>query len=170
MREIIGHGAVAKSLEGVDKPFLFFASGVADSHEEDEAQYDRERQLLLSQDRSKHIVYFSSLVIFFDPKRRYSQHKIEMEEIVKTFEHYTIIRLGNPTWATNPHQLIPFFKDKLKNGGSFDIYDEYRHLITMEDFLYWINLIPEDRNCEIMITGQLVKVWDIVEEIKEGKI
>lgn len=172
--EIIGHGAIAKALEGIDKPFTFFASGVANSHEIDESQYRREKNLLLGQVypsllHSKRLVYFSSLCTLTDPERRYSKHKVEMENIVRTeFPKYSIVRLGNPEWATNPHQLIPFFKEKIARGEPFDIYDEYRHYLTLDEFRYWINLIPEDRNSELMITGERMKVKDIVERIKNG--
>ena len=166
MREIVGNGAIAKTLEGVEKDFLFFASGVANSKEEKESEYDREKELLLNQDKDKHIVYFSSLCIFTQPETRYSQHKIEMEDLIReNFPHYTILRLGNCEFATNPHQLIPFIKSKLENGEQFPVFDEYRHLVTKEEFLYWVNLIPE-RNCEMSI-GQRLKVADIVERYKD---
>jgi len=166
MKEIIGHGAIAETLKDTDRDLLFFASGVPNSSEKRESEFDRERDLLMSQDRDKHIVYFSSLCIFFDPDTRYSQHKMEMEDIVKTFDRYTIVRIGNPDWVTNPHQLIPFLKGKLESGEPFEVYDEYRHLLTRDEFLYWIDLIP-DRNCEITLTGRRVKVIDIVNELKE---
>ena len=169
MKEVIGNGAIAETLREVQKDFLFFASGVADSSEKRESEFFREISLMLSQDRSKHIVYFSSLCIFTNPKSRYSKHKIEMEELVKEFNHYTIVRIGNPDWVTNPHQLVPFLKDKIKSGKPFEIYDEYRHLLSKEEFLYWMNLIP-DRNCEMTLTGERLKVKEIVERLKEEKL
>lgn len=165
--EIIGHGAIAQALEGIDKPFLFFASGVANSHETNEAEYKREYDLLMKQDTRKHLVYFTSLVVFTDPARRYSQHKAEMEEIIKVvFPSYSIIRVGNPAWATNPNQLVPFIRQKLESGTPFDVYDEYRHYLTKDEFRYWVNLIPEDRNSEMMITGERMKVKDLIERVK----
>jgi len=44
-------------------------------------------------------------------------------------------------------------------------FDEYRHLLTRDEFLYWMNLIP-DRNCELNITGERLKVKEIVERLK----
>ena len=169
MKEVVGNGAIAETLRDVDKDFLFFASGVADSSERRESEFYREIDLLLSQDRSKHIVYFSSLCIFTDPKSRYSKHKIEMEDLVRGFIRHTIVRIGNPDWVTNPHQLVPFLKEKIKSGKPFKVFDEYRHLLTRDEFLYWMNLIPE-WNCEINITGERLKVNEIVERLKEEKL
>ena len=165
MKEIIGNGSLAETLKDTDKDLLFFASGVPNSNETRESEFDRERELLLSQDRDKHIVYFSSLCIFFDPDSSYSQHKVEMEDIVKTFDRYTIVRIGNPDWVDNPHQLIPFLKDKIESGEPFEVYDEYRHLLTRDEFLYWIDLIP-DRSCEMTLTGERLKVKEIVERLR----
>lgn len=165
--QVIGHGAIAEALEGVDKPFLFFASGVANSFETDEVQYDRERDLLTSQDRDQHLVYFTSMCVFTEPARRYSQHKAEMEGIVReNFPHHSIVRVGNTDWGTNPHQLVPFFKEKLLSGEPFEVFDDYRHLLSKEEFQYWVNLLPEDRNVELVITGERMKISDIVEKVK----
>lgn len=167
MKEVLGHGGIARVLEETNKGLFFFASGVANSQEKRESEYDRERQLLLSQDRGKHIVYFSSLCVFTTPGTRYAKHKMEMEDIVRSdFPSYTILRIGNCEWGDNPHQLVPFIKSKLASGEPFEIYDEWRHLVTKDEFLYWVDLIPEDRNCEMSIVGERMKVKDIVERYK----
>ncbi len=164
---IVGHGAIAQALEGIDKPMLFFASGVANSHETDEAKYDRERALLLSQPQDEHLVYFTSMCVFTEPERRYSQHKMEMEDIVReNFSRHSIVRLGNTDWGSNPHQLIPFFKEKLATGEPFEVFDDYRHVLSKEEFQYWIELLPEDRNIELVITGERKRIIDIVEELR----
>jgi hypothetical protein len=85
-----------------------------------------------------------------------------MEELVRThFPRYTIIRLGNITWGTNPHTLINFFKAAHENGEVIHIEDTYRYLVDKEEFLHWIEVIPE-WNCEMNITGKRMKVLDIV--------
>jgi hypothetical protein len=163
---IIGDGDVAGVLKD-RSGFCFFASGVSNSKETDEAEYKREMDLLLLQNDNFHLVYFSSLGIF-DGTSRYYLHKMEMEETVKRFfPEYTIVRLGNITWGKNPHTIINFFKEKIKKGEKFDIKDEYRYLVTKDEFLYWIDLIPE-WSCEMNITGERIKVKEIVERIKKG--
>lgn len=167
---IIGDGVIAKALKNKDKDdIIFFASGVSDSNEKRESEYIREKSLLMQQDKSKHLVYFSTLSIFYKDSR-YTQHKREMEKtIMAYFDTYTIIRLGNPTWGENKVHLIPFLKDKIEKGEDIDIQDVYRYPLDLEEFLYWIDLIPE-WSCEMNITGRILKVKDIVQEIKDGKI
>jgi hypothetical protein len=168
MKEVVGHGGIAEALKETDRDFLFFASGVANSREDRESEYDRERELLLSQDRDRHIIYFSSLCTFFNPDTRYSRHKIEMESLIReNFSRYAIVRVGNIDWGTNKHQLVPFIKDKLQKNEPFEVYNEYRHLVDKDEFLYWVNLIPKDRNCEICIPGTRLKVAEIVERYKK---
>ena len=168
--KIIGSGDMASALKGVDVGNkLFFASGVSNSKEVRETQYQREVDLLLEQDRNKHIIYIGSLSIFYSDTR-YSQHKKHMEELVKKYFHkFTIIRIGNSTWGTNPHTIINFFKNKITRGEKLDIRDTFRYLVSKEEFLYWINLIPE-WSCEMNIPGRRMKVEQIVEEIKQKKL
>ena len=104
---IIGDGDIAGVLKEVDREdLLFFASGVSNSQETRESEYERELELLLKQDKNKHIVYFSSLVALYADSR-YAFHKREMEETIKLhFPLYTIIRLGNIDWGINPNTII----------------------------------------------------------------
>ena len=164
---IVGHGAIASVLTDRDDS-LYFASGVANSSETRDDEFRREAQLLYDQDTHRHIVYFSSLCIFYQDTR-YSRHKRLMESIVKEyFPCHTIMRLGNIDWATNPNQLIPFIKSKLKNREPFDIYDEYRHILDKREFLYWVDRIP-DWNCEMNITGRLMKISEILERYQNSQ-
>lgn len=165
---IIGNGDIASVLQDKDG-FCFFASGVSNSQEIRVDQYEREVLLLANQNRNQHLVYFSSLAIFYSDTR-YTRHKRHMENLVKRFfSSYTIIRLGNITWGNNPNTIINNLKAKIKNAEPFEVKDEYRYLVDQEEFLHWVSLIPS-WNCELNITGRRVKVADIVKEIKEGKL
>ena len=159
---IIGNGDIASVLS--DKPNrLFFASGVSNSQETRESEYAREKTLLFKQDRNSHIVYFSSLAVLYG-KNRYVQHKREMEALIKQeFLRYTIMRLGNITWGTNPHTLINYFRQQLKADKPITIQNTYRYIIDKDEFLHWIGLIP-DWSCEMNITGRRMKVSEIVDE------
>lgn len=159
---IIGNGDIASVLPDRED-LLFFASGVSNSKEDDEAAYNRERNLLLSQKKDKHIVYFSSLAVFYS-NTRYVKHKLEMEAIVKFwFKKHTIVRLGNITWGKNPHTLINYFRRMIREGRPYQIDHAYRYIIDQDEFLHWIDLIPK-WTCEMNITGRRMKVIDIVEE------
>lgn len=155
---IVGNGDVASALEDRDDR-LYFASGVSNSQETDEAEYRREVDLLLEQPRNEHIVYFSSLAVV-DGVSRYLRHKRHQEWLVKQeFEPYTIVRLGNIDWGDNPHTLINY----LRAHPDAEIQDVYRYIVDMDEFQYWVNLIP-DWSCELSIVGRRMKVAEIVKE------
>ena len=167
---IIGNGDIAKVLKKADiTDKLYFASGVSNSREIREAEYKREIDLLLEQNKNKHIVYISSLCVFYSDTR-YARHKRHVEILIKRyFSKYAIIRIGNITWGTNPHTIINYFKNKIARKEDFEIQNAYRYLIDKDEFLYWINLIP-DWSCEMNVSGQRMKVAQIVEAIKQKKI
>ncbi|HLG90828.1 MAG TPA: hypothetical protein VI336_01560 [Candidatus Saccharimonadales bacterium] len=159
---IVGHGDIASVLPK-RKNRLFFASGVSNSRETRESEYAREKKLLLKQNRKSHLVYFSTLAVLYGDNR-YVQHKREMEELIKQeFPRYTIMRLGNITWGTNPHTIINFLRAQLKKGKTIKIQDTYRYIIDKDEFLYWIGVIP-DWNCEMNVPGRRMKVSEIVDE------
>lgn len=163
---IVGSGDIASVL--VDREDrLYFASGVSNSQETRESEFQREADLLLKQDRTKHIVYFSSLSVFY-ADTRYTQHKRKMEELVKSFPHYTILRLGNIIWGSNPHTFINHIRSKIKNAEQVEIRDVYRYVIEKEEFLHWISLVP-NWNCEISI-GKMMKVKEVVDRYIYSKL
>jgi hypothetical protein len=162
--KIVGNGDIAKAIseiEPTDK--LYFCSGVSDSSEVRESEFQREIDLLLKQDRNEHIVYFSSLSTFCLDSA-YFQHKRHMEDLVKeNFPKHTIVRIGNIDWGTNPHTLINFLRNRYKQGEPLEIRDTYRYVVSKEEFLYWVNLLP-NWSCEISIPGRRMKVAEVVKE------
>lgn len=159
---IVGRGDIASVLSDREDR-IYFASGVSNSQETRGSEYTREIELLADQDTSMHLVYFSSLCIFYSDSR-YAQHKKMMEDIIKSnFKHYTILRMGNITWGKNPHTLINFIKNKIKNREPFEVQDIYRYVVDKDEFLYWIDMIPE-WSCEMNVVGRRMLVKDIVKE------
>lgn len=159
---IIGNGDIASALPKKSNR-LFFASGVSNSQETRDSEYRREKNLLLKQNRKQHIVYFSTLAVFYG-NNRYVQHKREMEHLIKQeFPRYTIMRIGNITWGTNPHTIINFLRLRLRKGLPIEVQDTYRYIIDKDEFLHWIDLIP-DWSCEMNIPGRRMKVSEIVDE------
>ncbi len=156
---IVGNGDLASVLQDNPKK-LFFASGVSNSSEDREFQYEREKNLLKFQRKDLQIVYFSSLAVF-TTDTRYFRHKLEMENLVKEFPHYAIVRIGNISWGDNPNTLINSMRYRLHNKLELNVRDEYRYIVDEEEFLYWVGLLPE-WNCEMNITGKRMKVWDVV--------
>ena len=163
--DIVGDGDIAsviRSAEPKTAGLLFFASGVSNSQETDENEYEREIELLSMQDTKRHVVYFSSLSLFYYTNR-YQDHKWQMETLVKEwFPKHTIVRLGNISWGDNPHTLINY----LSNHPKAPIRDEYRYVVDLPEFLHWMGLIP-DWNCEMNVPGRMLKVKDIKERYCE---
>ncbi len=158
---IIGNGDIAKVLKDREDR-LYFASGVSNSKEKRRSEYEREKKLLLAQDNYRHIVYFSSLSIFYTDTL-YAQHKRRMERLVKeNFPHWTIIRIGNITWGNNPNTIINYFRDKFYHHEKVEVIDAYRYIIEKEEFIHWINLIP-DWNCEMNLTGKMLTIKQVIE-------
>ncbi len=161
---IVGDGDIGsllreKELGRSDR--IYFVSGVSNSREIRESEYQREKDLLLEQDIDLRLVYISSLSVFYK-ENRYTQHKKEMEELIKyEFAQWTILRLGNITWGDNPNTLINYLKNKVDSGEPIELQDTTRYVASEEEFLHWINMIPQDWNCEMNITGQPMKVTDI---------
>ena len=159
---IVGHGDIAGVIPDRED-ILFFASGVSNSGCTDEGEYVREMKLLLEQPRDSHLVYFSSLSIFY-ADTRYTIHKHIMEDMIKRlFERYCILRLGNITWGTNPHTLINYLREKIRRGEPCEIRDEYRYIVEPMELLHWINLMP-DWSCEMNVVGKRMKVMEVVRE------
>lgn len=155
---IIGDGDLASAIPDKEN-LLFFASGVSNSGETRETEYQREIDLLLEQPRASHIVYFSSLGVF-DRTARYFHHKRDMEIMVKAnFPQNTIVRLGNIDWGDNPHTLINY----LRAHPNAELKNEYRYVCDKDEFQYWVSKIP-DFNCEISIIGKRMKVKEIYEK------
>lgn len=157
---IIGHGDIASAL--TDRPDVtWFASGVSNSKCTDVGEYERERVLLLNQPLGKHLVYFSSLCIYYGSSM-YAAHKKVMELTIKhRWQSYTIVRLGNIDWGINPNTLINY----LKAHPEAEIQNTYRHIVSLDEFKYWMNLIPVGARNEMNIPGRMVFVPDLVKAL-----
>jgi hypothetical protein len=163
---IVGKGNIASVLKDRDD-VTFFASGVSNSQETDEDQYFREKELLLSQDRQKHLVYFSSLSIYRS-NDRYNKHKKEMEDMVRhLFNSYTIVRVEVIAWGKNPTTIHNVFRKKIENKEPITVIDAYRYIVTEEEFTQWLDLIPVGEKNEMNIPGERFHVYDILKMVKD---
>lgn len=126
---IVGNGLVAKSFVGSSllHDHLIFASGVSNSVNPSESDFEREKSLLLSyKNTSKKLIYFSTCSLS-DPSvknKPYLKHKKEVEEIIlQSFPNYLIARLPTLVGKTdNPHTFFNFFKQTILNGEELTVY------------------------------------------------
>lgn len=163
---IIGNGDIASILKDREG-FVFFASGVSNSQETRASEFRREKDLLFDQidlcfQKNLRLVYFSSLAVY-NSDTPYFKHKRKMEQYVKMFPEWTIVRIGNISWGTNPHTLINYMKGQVARGEEIVVQDVYRHLIDKDEFLYWLEMIP-NWNTEMNVPGRRLKVKEIVEQ------
>ena len=138
---IIGNGLIARSLSGFEKDnnVVIFASGVSNSSEANENEYEREKKLLLEQrNKNKHLVYFSTCSIFDSSlsESRYIIHKKEIENLLlNDFENYLLIRLPILIGRTsNRHTFFNFIRDRIINNEFFQIHkNAWRYLLDTDD-------------------------------------
>jgi hypothetical protein len=167
---IVGNGDIAQQLYRADKPFItFFASGVSNSKQEDEKEYAREIALLLRQPKDQHLVYFSSLCIYYS-QSRYAQHKVQIERLIKeNFQTYTIVRLGNIAWGRNPNTIINYFKLQNCSKRTPHLEDGHRFVITEPEFYYWMQHLPIGTKNEMNIPGEMVTIKEIWRRVQNGQ-
>ena len=160
---IIGTGDIASVLNDRDGA-IFFAAGVSNSSETRESEFLREIELLEKQDRNKCIFYFSSIAIDdLSKNNQYIQHKRRMELLIKSnFENYNIIRIGNITWGSNPNTFINYIKNKIKNGESVEIKDEYKYMIDKEQLVLLTDNLPLIGQNQISVFGKMAKVKELI--------
>lgn len=165
---ILGSGDIAKQIKDREG-MTFFAKGVSNSACTDNAEYHREWMEVKALPIDCHLVYFSSLSIYYSDSL-YAKQKIRMENYIRyNFMKYCIVRLGNITWGNNPHTLINHFRLKIKSGKPYEVKDTYRYLCTPEVFDHWISMIPDFKN-EMNIPGELVSVKEIERRIINGEL
>ncbi len=156
---IIGNGLIAKSLQDIDSDaVLFFASGVSNSLETKESEFQREFTLLqdaLTTYPHLRFFYFSTLSILDQSKKesQYVHHKKAMEEyIAQHAGNYLIIRIGNLIGkGGNPNTLFNFLKNKILQNDSFEIHTEARRLILgIEDLSSFIGGLESENQNKIL--------------------
>ncbi|MCA6066828.1 hypothetical protein JI747_006545 [Chryseobacterium sp. RG1] len=156
---IIGNGLIAKSLQHIDSDeVLFFASGVSNSLETEDSEFQREFTLLqnaLTSYPHLRFFYFSTLSILDQSKKesRYVHHKKAMEEYITNYSNnYLIIRIGNLIGkGGNPNTLFNFFKNKILQNDSFEIHTEARRLILgIEDLSSFIAEIKNYKQNKVL--------------------
>lgn len=158
---VIGNGDIAKVLTDRDN-ITWFASGVSNSKEKDVRCYEREIKLLMCQDRQRHLVYFSSLCIYYADSE-YARHKRVMEKAIRNhFTSFTIVRLGNIDWGTNPNTIINYFKAHPDAPAQ----EVYRHIIDLKEFTYWMDMIKPGVQNEMNLPGKMVWVPDLKQSLK----
>ena len=136
---IIGRGLIAKAFEKYNNNdnVIIFSSGVSNSLETRDIEFEREESLLKSNLLlDKKFIYFSTVsVVDGSLKSPYINHKIKMEKMIsENHNNYLIFRL--PIVVGNNANKITFFnslKDKINNNEELKIFSVGRYLIDIDD-------------------------------------
>ena len=172
---IIGKGLIANSLKNIDsEDIMFFASGVSNSLETRNSEFEREACLLkdsIEKNPEKKLIYFSTLSINDQSKQNssYVLHKLEIENFIKNnCKSYLILRIGNIVGkGGNPNTLFNFLKTQISNNNPFLLHSKARRLlIDIDDISKFLKL-----NCSYL-ENQIINCafpyyYDLKEIVKE---
>ncbi|WP_114792361.1 NAD-dependent epimerase/dehydratase family protein [Niabella yanshanensis] len=153
---VIGNGLIASQFYDfhLNSKVIIFASGVSNSASNDSNSFNREKQLfkeIAGKNDDKKLVYFSTCSIY-DPSTQhnaYVQHKLEMEELVRTAgPDFLILRISNPIGKyNNPHTFFNYFVDCIKTGRAFEAWaNADRNIIDVDDFYQLAKLLIDDND------------------------
>ncbi len=139
---IIGNGLISNAFLHSDidhKDHIIFGSGVSNSRETDEKQYQREWKLIQNYSgKGKTFVYFSTLSIF-DPSKLetdYVKFKKKVESYIQeTCSSFIIVRLPILISSSkNPYTLFNFLTRHISEGRTFELHKKAeRFLLDIDD-------------------------------------
>lgn len=146
---IIGNGTIANAFlkYPTDDNTIIFASGVSNSRETRQSEFDREFNLLKKfiTDQN-HIVYFSTTSIYDSSLKEtlYIKHKNTIEEYIKVnCLSYNIFRLPIVVGNTdNNHTLIKFLYQKITKKETIDVFSKAcRSILDVKDLVLIVDKI-----------------------------
>ncbi|HMG67429.1 MAG TPA: NAD(P)-dependent oxidoreductase [Chitinophagaceae bacterium] len=161
---LVGNGLIAKKFRGYvdDDQFLIFASGVSNSKNTLQTEFEREFELLKqcsTANNEKVFVYFSTCSVN-DPvecRSEYVRHKQNVEDFIRSnMEHYVIFRVSNLVGkSANPNTVLNFIAHNIRNTIHFDLWlHATRNLIDVDDFFSIVNHILQNR----LFSNQIVNI------------
>ena len=165
---IVGNGLIASAIGDIEG-VIVFASGVANSTERRQEEFDREVALFDTMPDNRFLVYFSTCAVFEWPYTPYVEHKRNMERLVMK-RRGLVIRLPQVAGrSANSHTLLNFLHQKIVSGEPFEIWSRaVRRVIDIDD------IVPVARQhiksmCPVIInyTTTPVTVMDIVTALEK---
>lgn len=177
---VIGNGMMAHTFEEYisNDEVLIFASGVSNSMQIDEVEFQRESQLLhdsLLGNPGKLFVYFSTTSI--DDKAvnqsPYVRHKLKMEnQIMRHSKNYIILRVSNVVGSNgNASTIMNYFVNSIKNDEYISVWkNAERNLIDSQDVKFMVDSLIQRgfKNETIYLAmDEAVKVDVLVSLIEE---
>lgn len=143
--------------------YIIFASGVSNSSETNQNEFNREKDLILKtiyENKNLKLIYFSCMLAGII-KNDYYDAKLKNEELIKNeTSNYIIFRLpqviGN---QGNSNNLVNFLKYSIINNLEINVYDNVeRALIDVEDVVNVVDYCKDKINCEILNFSYIEKL------------
>lgn len=169
---IIGNGLIAKSMQTIDaENVLFFASGVSNSLETRDFEFERELNLLkntIANHPGKTFVYFSTCSIYDSSKNNshYVLHKLKMEQIIAdSCDQYYILRVSNAVGkGGNPNLLVNYLVGAIESKTKITVHTKAtRNLIDVSDVSTITQEIIENFNPNQIINLAYLQNFSIIE-------
>lgn len=138
---VIGKGLLARTFQQFkdDDGVLIFGSGVSNSQQTEQSEFDREKNLLSSYIKSgATLIYFSTVSVYDSSTNQspYILHKKEMEQFISlNFSSYIIFRLPILVGkADNPFTLANFLFQRIINHEPVPVFkNACRYLMDADD-------------------------------------
>jgi hypothetical protein len=172
---IVGDGLIATGFEGLKEHYsnyIIFASGVSNSKETSDNEYNREKNLVLKtikENKNLKIIYFSSILVDIT-KNKYFKNKLEIENIIKkNSDNYIIFRIPQIVGKNgNPKNLVNHIKNSIFNENEITIHSNVeRSLLDIDDLVSIVDYCKDKTTREILkISGiEKIKVFTLCELI-----
>jgi|LakMenEpi03Aug12_release.lakeMendotaPanAssembly.Ray.scaffolds.fasta_scaffold497489_2 nucleoside-diphosphate-sugar epimerase len=155
---IIGNGLLASAFRNSKMNFddsIIFASGVSNSLEENQEEYDREESLIkqiILKNRDLKFIYFSSSSVGLI-ENKYYYFKLSMEKLIKdSTSNYIIFRVPQIVGKSgNSKNLVNFLKNAIINQEKLTVcQNAIRFLIDVEDLVNVVYYCKDKQNCKIL--------------------
>jgi len=171
---VIGSGLIGTAFKSYinNDDVLIFASGVSNSKNEIQSNFDREIRLVKKQEKFNGLfVYFSTSSIEDEQlsASKYIQHKLYVEQLIKAkFSNYLIVRLPNVIGdSKNINTLVNFFRHCIINEINFSVQkNAHRYLVDIKDVFTIVDTTIKTKvhfnKVANLITDEKKSVLDIV--------
>jgi nucleoside-diphosphate-sugar epimerase len=160
---VIGTGMLAKAFSSYadNNEYLVFASGVSNSLETRDIEFQREKILLtrvINANPAKTLIYFSTCSMY-DPATKgsvYLNHKLELEKLTASLaKKYYIFRISQIVGKTNNTTLINFLVNKIRSNELFEVWkNSSRNIIAIDDVYTIINYILQNK----ILANQVINI------------
>ncbi len=176
---IIGNGLLASGFikKGKEyKDYIIFASGVSNSKETDQNNFDREKNLIIktiNENKKLTFIYFSSILVGITDNKYYN-HKLEMESIIKNLtNNYVIFRVPQIIGKNgNKNNLINFIKSSIVENKEITIFHnvaraiiDIKDLVKIVDYCRDVHDLTEEHKTVTVSYIEKIYVSDLVDEI-----